>query len=191
MKKLIPILSFMLLIIFDANILFAQSQEDMQKWTAYMTPGDMHQMLAKLDGTWNEDMTMWEAPNTPPQKLSATCENKMIMGGRYQEARHSGSFNNMPFEGYSLIGYDNIKKVFESTWIDNMSTGTIRMQGTYDPSTKMVTLMGKEMDPMSGQEIDIKQTIQFIDDNNQLVQMFSNRNGQESKVMEIKLTRKS
>ena len=181
----------MLLIIFDANILFAQSQEDMQKWTAYMTPGDMHQMLAKLDGTWNEDMTMWEAPNTPPQKLSATCENKMIMGGRYQEARHSGSFNNMPFEGYSLIGYDNIKKVFESTWIDNMSTGTIRMQGTYDPSTKMVTLMGKEMDPMSGQEIDIKQTIQFIDDNNQLVQMFSNRNGQESKVMEIKLTRKS
>jgi hypothetical protein len=97
----------------------------------------------------------------------------------------------MPFEGYSIFGYDNIKKIFESTWIDNMGTGTIHMEGTYDASTKTVNLKGKEMDPMSGKEIDLRQTVQFIDDNNQLVQMFSNRNGQEVKVMEIKLTRKS
>jgi len=189
MKKITLIISFMLLILTTTT--FAQSQEDMQKWTAYMTPGDMHQMLAKTDGTWNEDMTMWQDPKAPPQKMTATCENKMVMGGRYQESRHSGSFNNMPFEGYNLVGYDNIKKVFESTWVDNMGTGIIHMEGPYDQSTKTVTLTGKEMDPMSGKEIDIKQTVQFIDDNNELVQMFSNRNGQEFKVMEIKLTRKS
>ena len=189
MKKLTPMLSLMLLII-SINT-FAQSQEEMQKWTAYMTPGDMHQMLAKTDGTWNEDVTMWSDPNAAPMKMTATCENKMILGGRYQESRHTGYFNNMPFEGYNLIGYDNIKKVFQSTWIDNMGTGTIHMEGPYDPATKTVTLTGKEIEPMSGQEIEVKQTVQFVDDNNELVQMFSTRDGKEVKTMEIKLTRKS
>ena len=44
---------------------------------------------------------------------------------------------------------------------------------------------------MSGQEIEVKQTVQFVDDNNELVQMFSTRDGKEVKTMEIKLTRKS
>jgi hypothetical protein len=189
MKKLTLMLSLMLLII--SNNIFGQSQEDMQKWTAYMTSGDMHQMLAKTDGTWNEDMTMWSDPNAAPMKMTATCENKMIFGGRYQESRHTGNFNNMPFEGYNLVGYDNIKKVFQSTWIDNMGTGSIHMEGPYDPATKTVTLTGKEIEPMSGQEIEVKQTVQFIDDNTQLVQMFSTRDGKEVKTMEIKLTRKS
>ena len=156
-----------------------------------MTPGDMHKMLAKSNGTWNEDMTMYSTPDAPPQKMTATCENKMIMDGRYLEARHTGTFNNMPFQGYNIIGYDNIKKVFESTWIDNMGTGTIYMEGPYDPSTKTVTLTGKEIEPMSGQEIDIKQTVQFIDDNTQLIEMFANHDGKQVKTMEIKLTRKS
>jgi hypothetical protein len=82
MKKLIPICSFMLPLIFTINT-FAQSQEDMQKWTAYMTPGDMHQMLAKANGSWNEEMTMWSAPGAPPQTLTASCEMNMVMDGRY------------------------------------------------------------------------------------------------------------
>lgn len=189
MKKIFPLLSGMLMTM--NCCLVAQSQEDMDKWMAYMTPGEMHQVLAKTDGVWNEELTMWGTPDATPMKMSATCENKMIMGGRYQEARHSGNFNNMPFEGYSLMGYDNIKKVFETTWIDNMGTGTIHMEGTYDTVTRTVNLQGKEIDPMSGNEINIRQTIRFVDDNNQLVQMFATQNGQEYKTMEIKLTRKS
>jgi len=180
-----------MLFLFLSSNIFAQSQEDMQKWTAYMTPGDMHQMLAKANGTWNEELTMWESPDAPPQKMMASCEMKMIMDGRYQEANHSGNFNNMPFQGHSIIGYDNIKKVFQSMWIDNMSTGITYMEGTYDPATKMVTLTGKMMNPMIGAEEDVKQTWQFVDDNTQLVQMFGMKDGKEMKTMEIKLTRKT
>ncbi|HEY6978837.1 MAG TPA: DUF1579 domain-containing protein [Chitinophagaceae bacterium] len=189
MKKITPFISLVLLLI-STNI-FAQSQEEMQKWTDYMTPGQMHQMVAKSDGTWNEEITMWQAPGAPPQKMTTSCENKMILGGRYQEAKHTGSFNGMPFEGYSLLGYDNIKKVFQSTWIDNMGTGTMHMEGTYDPATKMVTLTGKMLDPMSGKEGDVKQTWKFVDDNNQLVEMYNMQDGKEVKTMEIKLTRKA
>jgi hypothetical protein len=50
------------------------------------------------------------APDTPSQKNTATCVNKMILGGRYQSSTHTGSFNGMPFEGISTLGYDNAKK---------------------------------------------------------------------------------
>jgi len=190
MKKLTPLISLVLLMIFSANT-FAQSQEDMQKWMAYTTPGAMHQMLAKATGSWNEELTMWETPGAPPQKMTSSCEMKMIMGGRYQEEKHTGNFNNMPFEGYSIIGYDNNKKVFQSMWIDNMGTGISHMEGTYDPATKMVTLTGKMMDAMTGKEEDVKQTWKFIDDNTQMVEMYNVTDGKEFKTMEIKLTRKA
>jgi len=189
MKKIIPFISLVLFLI-STNI-FAQSQEQMQKWMEYMNPGPMHQMLAKADGSWNEEITMWETPDGTPQKMTASCENKMILGGRYQSATSTGTFNNMPFEGHSLIGYDNIKKVFESTWIDNMGTGVTKLEGPYDPATKTITLSGKMVDPMGGKEIDVKQTFKFVDDNTQIMEMYVTQDGKEFKNMEIKFTRKT
>ncbi len=190
MKKTTPFISFVLFTIITTSS-FAQSQEQMQKWMEYMTPGAMQQMLAKADGSWSEELTMWETPDAPPQKMTASCENKMILGGRYQESVHTGTFNDMPFEGHGLVAYDNTRKVFQSTWIDNMGTGIINMEGTYDPATMMLTLTGKETDPTAGKEIDVKQTLKFIDDNNQLLEMYRVQDGKEFKMMEIKLTRKS
>lgn len=60
----------------------------------------------------------------------------MILGGRYQQSMHTGSFNGMPFEGISLVGYDNTKKVFMSSWADNMGTGSMYMEGTWDQTPK-------------------------------------------------------
>ena len=70
MKKITPFISFVLLLV-GTNI-FAQSQEQMQKMMEYMNPGPMHQMLAKADGSWNEEITMWETADGPPQKMTAT-----------------------------------------------------------------------------------------------------------------------
>jgi len=51
----------------------------------------------------------------------------------------------MPFEGIGINGYDNLKKKFVSTWIDNMGTMIVMSTGTFDPATKTFTYMG-EMD---------------------------------------------
>ena len=50
----------------------------MQAWQAYMTPGSVHAMLAKSNGTWEGDVTMWMEPGKPPIKSKATTVNKMI-----------------------------------------------------------------------------------------------------------------
>ncbi|HYV54140.1 MAG TPA: DUF1579 domain-containing protein [Chitinophagaceae bacterium] len=168
-----------------------EQAEMMKKWEAYMTPGDIHKMLAKSNGEWNEDVTMWMDPAAPPQKSTSTATNTMIMGGRYQQSMHRGSFNGMPFEGMSLLGYDNAKKTFISTWIDNMGTGIMTMEGTYDPNTKTVTSKGHEVDPMTGKDMDVREVFTMVDDNTQIMSMYMTpAGGKEFKTMEIKFTRK-
>src|SRR6185503_11294037 len=98
----------------------------------------MHEMMTKANGEWKEELTMWMKPGAPPEKSTAMCFNSMIMGGRYQESRHKGSFNGMPFEGTSILAYDNAKKMFQSTWIDNMGSGIMYTEGKYDPETKTI-----------------------------------------------------
>lgn len=165
-------------------------QAAMEKaWMGYMTPGPMHEMLAKSNGEWKEDITMWMAPGAPPTKSTATCSNSMILGGRYQQSMNKGDFNGMPFEGVSTVGYDNALKMIVSTWIDNMGTGIMFMKGTFNETTHMLNSTGKMVDPMTGKEISVRQTLKFIDDNTQLMEMYETREGKERKTMEIKYTR--
>ena len=96
----------------------------------------------------------------------------------------------MPFEGVSILGYDNAKKVFQSTWIDNFGTGITNMTGAWDQATNTVNFTGTSLDPMTGNDMNIRQTFKIIDDNNQIIEMFSTMGGKEIKTMEIKMTRK-
>lgn len=188
MKK-ITIIICTLLVTFYCKTTYAQDEAGMKAWQDYMTPGEVHKMLAADDGTWNEDITMWMDP-AKPTKSTATAENKMILGGRYQQSTHTGSFNGMPFEGMSLLGYDNAKKVFMSSWIDNMGTGIMNMEGKWDPATKTINFTGKSFDPITGKDMTVREVFTLVDKNTQKMEMYMTNDGKESKTMEIKLTRK-
>ena len=117
--------------------------------------------------------------------------NRMILGGRYQESRHTGTFNGMPFEGISTVGYDNSKKKLFSTWIDNMGSGIMMLEGTWDDASRTMNFSGRQIDPVTQQDTEIRETMKLIDDNNQLMEMFMKPvGGEEFKTMEIKFTRK-
>ena len=170
--------------------LHAQDDAAMKAWQNYMTPGDVHKMLATSDGTWNEDITMWMAPGVPATKSTATAENKMILGGRYQQSTTKGTFNNMPFEGISTLGYDNAKKVFMNSWVDNMGTGIMQMQGTWDPAAKTINFKGTSVDPTTGKDMNVRETFTLVDNNTQMMTMYNTvQDGKEYKSMEIKFTR--
>lgn len=159
-------------------------------WQDYMTPGDMHKMLASMNGKWNEDMTFWMGPGAPPQKSTMTCENKMIMGGRYTQSVHKGTFEGQPYEGVSTLGYNNAEKQFENTYIDNMGTGIMVLKGTWDEASKTMTLKGQQSDPATGKPMEMREVLKIVDDNTQVMEMYQTQNGQEYKSMEIKFTRK-
>ena len=174
-----------------APVAMPDSATMMKNWQMCMTPGDMHKMIASWDGTWNSEITMWEKPGAPPTKSTGTTVNKMVLGGRYQESVNKSTMMGMPFEGHGTLAYDNASKKMLSTWIDNMGTGIMKMTGTWDSATRSVTFTGKEMDPETMTEKDFKETFKVIDDNTQVMEMFApGMDGKETKMMEIKFTRK-
>jgi hypothetical protein len=167
----------------------AQDDAMMKAWQAYMTPGDVHKMIAKSDGKWNADVTMWMKPGDPPQKSKGVCEDMMILGGRYQQTNFKGTMMGKPFEGMGLLGYDNAKKTFISTWVDNMGTGIMVMEGTWDEATKTINFKGKGVDPATGKDMDMREVYKLVDDKTQIMEMYCTAEGKEMKTMEIKFTR--
>ncbi len=193
MNKFIFLSSLLFLILFfsTAPAQDDKYQEEMNKaWTEYMTPGPMHELLSKGTGEWTGDIKMWMDPDQPPTESKGTSTIKPILGGRYFEGTYTGEFGGMPMDGREITGYDNAKKIFFNTWIDNFGTGMMYMEGTYDDSTKTFTYTGNSVDPMTGNEIPIRQTINLIDDDHHRMEMYMTDNGQEFKTMEINFTRK-
>lgn len=165
----------------------------MKNWMEYATPGEVHKMMASWNGTWDGEVTMWETADAPPQKSTTKTVNKMIMDGRYQISTHSGNMMGMPFEGQATVGYDNGKKQFVSSWIDNMGTGIMYLSGPWDAASKSMTLTGKMVDPSSGNghEVTMREVFRVIDDNAHVMEMYCpGKDGKEFKTMEIKFTRK-
>ena len=193
MKKFIVFSAFLFLIVFSLPVLAQDEnyQEEMMKaWTEYMTPGPMHELLSKGAGEWTSDIKMWMDPSQPPTESSGVSEIKSILGGRYFEGTHTSDFNGMEMHGREISGYDNAKKKFFSTWIDNFGTGVMYLEGTYDEGTQTFTYTGNSVDPMTGQDVPVKETIKRIDDDHHHMEMFMTNNGEEFKTMEIDFTRK-
>ncbi|MBI5403635.1 MAG: DUF1579 domain-containing protein [Ignavibacteriae bacterium] len=182
-------LLFVLLIAFYAINSFAQDDE-MKKWMDYATPGKEHQSLAKMNGEWSFTSKMWMDPNAEPQISTGTAKFEMLLGGRYQQLTVTGKMMGMDFIGIGINGFDNAKKVYVSSWIDNVGTGLMFMEGKFDEASKKIIFKGVMVDPMTGKDTEYKETIKAIDDNNMEMEMFTVTDGKDIKNMEIKYTRK-
>lgn len=160
-------------------------------WQEYATPGDMHKMLADEVGSWTEDVTMWYGPDAKPITNKMTAEIKMAFGGRYQVANHKGSFMGMPFEGTSTVAFNNASQKFSQTWMDNMATGIMYMDGTYDEATKTISFSGECVDPMTKKPKKMRQTYAVVDKDTRKMESFDTTpDGKEYKSMEIVMKRK-
>lgn len=165
----------------------------MQKaWTEYATPTEPHKRMASESGTWTEDLTFWMGPeDNNPQKYTAVAQVKMILGGRYQEQKHTGRMMGMDFEGISTLAYNNASGEYTSTWVDNTGTGMMIASGKYDEASKSTTFNGEMVDPMTKKIKEFRQVVTIIDNDTQKMESFENApDGTEFKSMEIMMKRK-
>ena len=128
-----------------------EEQAMMAKWMEFATPGEPHKMLAQRVGSWTLKVSSWTSPDAPPTVTEGTSEVKAILDGRYVEETATGSFQGMPFHGRGFTGYDNLKKKYVSTWMDNMGTGIAMSEGDYDAAKKTFNYTGMWPDAMAGQ----------------------------------------
>lgn len=167
-----------------------EEQVMMEKWMAFMTPGPEHKVLDTKVGHWNLVVRMWQDPSAPPTESTATSDIKWVMGGRYIQEECRGSFMEQPFEGMGFAGFDNMKQKYFGTWIDNMGTGFMMSEGTYDPARKAILYKGKGPDVMVGEYVPVRSVDTFVDANTMKAEMFSAwKDGKEYKMMEINYTR--
>ena len=180
------------------------SAADMQKMMAQMIelakPGENHKLLADLSGTWNYTVKMWmnPDPNAKAEEYKGTAVRKSMMGGRYcvldvtgkmEVPGPDGKKKEMEFKGMGIEAYDNVKKKFVGTWIDNMGTGIMFSEGTYDPATKTITYTG-EYEGMPGMKQKVRETVKIADKDHHTFEWYEDRGGKEVKTMEIAYARK-
>lgn len=157
-----------------------------------------HKLLAEFVGNWNYTVKMWMAPGAPPNESKGTAVSKTIMDGRYVVSENTGTFQmpgpdgkmkEMAFKGIATDGYDNAKKKFVSSWVDNMGTGIYLSEGTYDASTKTFTYTS-EMEMIPGSKSKMRQVIKAPDKDHRTFEFYEDRGTGETKTMEINFTRK-
>ena len=158
-----------------------------------------HKLLADMDGNWNFTIKMWmnPDPNAKPQESKGHCHPQerhgrplrvMDVTGKMQMPGEDGKMKDMQFKGMGVEGYDNVKKKFVSSWIDNMGTGIQFSEGTYDPASKTFTFTS-EMETMPGMKMPVREVIKMTDKDHMMLEWYENHGGQEKKTMEIAYTR--
>ena len=148
--------------------------EMMAAWTEATTPGEHHQVLNGGVGKWEQKLTMWMAPGAPPIESTSTSTAAWSFDGRWMEEDITGTFMGMPFQGRSLMGYDNFRDEYVSIFMDNMSTAPMIARGTYDPATRTFTLTGTMDDFMSGtRDMPFRQVTTITDDTHATMEMYA------------------
>ena len=150
-------------------------------------PGPQHEMMKKCEGSWKAVVKSWMGPGDP-MISEGSAQFKMILGDRYLEQRFNGTFQDKPFEGYGLTGYDNMQKTYTMLWIDNSSTGMMHGTGSYDDAKKTLTFRATSPGP-DGKPMTMRRINVMPDDSTQVFKMYGVEKGKETKMMEITYTR--
>ena len=167
-----------------------EAQAMMDVYTKLGTPGAPHKILASMAGDWDTKIKSWMESNKPPVESAGTCEQKMILGGRFLQQEFAGDMMGNPFNGIGVTGYDNHTQKYISTWMDSMGTGIFIMEGTATPDGRTITMRGSHPEPGGG-KMTHRAIWKIIDANNQTFDMYGAHHGQkETKMMEIVYTRK-
>jgi Protein of unknown function (DUF1579) len=181
------------------------SAADMEKMLQQMAEmakvNENHKLLSSFDGDWDYTIKFWMNPDpkAPAQESTGTATRKTIMDGRYvtmdvngtmQMPDETGKMKEVQFHGLGTEGYDNVKKKFVASWIDNMGTGIEFSEGKYDPASKTFTY-SMEMEPVPGMKTKVREVLKLVDDTHMFLEWYETQKGKEKKTMEISYTKKS
>jgi hypothetical protein len=169
-------------VLFGALFSFQDAQDDkkpngemqkmMELYQKAATPGEQHRALAKMEGKWEQN------GQCPMGTITGTVEYKSILGGRFIMAdgvmkMTPTGHDPMESQTHQIIGYDNVTKQYQTTWLDSMGTGIYFSSGTADvagttityeaPTKDALTPQGRPFKVVVKKESDDKHTIEIWD----------------------------
>ncbi len=125
-----------------------------------MMPNQFHERLGKHIGEWDVEFSMWMGgPGAPAQTSKGVAKMSWLFPGRWVKEEYKGTLMGMPFEGQSILGYDNFKKKYVGCWVDNMNTAMSTMEGNYGMDGKTMLMYGRMNEPMTGE---LDKTVRYV-----------------------------
>ena len=167
----------------------------MKKLAKLSEPSAQHRTLSSLTGTWDYTLKYWTKEDSDAQTSSGTLTNEMILGDQFLSSKTGLILNiggqNIPYEGWGILGYDATKNVFTSVWIDTMRTGMMSGSGQYNEERKIIEEKGHFTHPLLEKEQAYRAELQFIDDDTYKRTIFmTGKPRKEFKVLEIEFNRR-
>ena len=152
-------------------------------------PGEHHEHLKVLAGTWKTTTKYWMGPGEP-EISHGVSKNTWILGGRFLQTDFKSTSEEHPFAGLGLLGYDNSKKQHVSMWCDTMGTMISVSHGNCDDSGKVFTYVATYDDPMTGQPKTSKWVTKVINDKKYVFTIHNiDKDGKEVQELEVTFVR--
>ena len=132
----------------DKEHMSEMSAEDMMAGMMKLsTPNEHHAELMETVGNWSAQTSFVMDPAAPPTESPAKMTVKSLLDSRHVMSHFTMDFAGQPFEGYSIMGYDNAHDEYNSVWIDSMSTKITYMTGNKNENGDIV-MHGTSSTPM-------------------------------------------
>ena len=120
------------------------------KYYELAKPGPEHKQLESLVGAWDQEVKYWMQPGKPPMTFKGTCQNRMILGGRFLLSESKSGEGPMAVENMIIVGFDRRNKKYTTVALDTMGTYWVTAAGPYDDSKKAIVMYGEDVDPALG-----------------------------------------
>lgn len=189
---------FMLLVVTQFIMFTAEAQSEkadtLTQLLDYSRPGPAHQHLAALQGNWDFQDTRRAyvkgvLVRTPI--FDGRFYAVEITGGKLQVPIANGAMKEDNYRGLQWEGYDNARKTYITTSINNhIGSDEEIQQGLYDSTLKVLTYESQS-ELLPGLRVRSKRIVKLVDANTYTEEYLEESNGQWNKVRELRYTRHS
>lgn len=153
-------------------------------------PGPEHQRLQALIGDWKAETKAWGCPGAPVEQGKGTLSNFWMLDGRFVGQEYKSRAQRPKYKGLGALGYDNVKKMYTSVWLDTTGTSIYTAAGSCDASGKVFTLEGIDRDPVTGTPLRCRSTLRIIDEKKYTFELFKEgSDGKMFRTLEVTYTR--
>jgi hypothetical protein len=134
-------------------------------------PGEHHQHLKMMAGTWDVQLKMHHAPG---QVMDGTGVEiaKIQPGGFWLISNFTGTAAGMKFNGHGVLGYEAHKKRYTGVWTDSVASVMLVSEGQCEKNGHLNTMIGKAYDPMKKRMITYLQVTKIKDANTKNFKMY-------------------
>lgn len=109
--------------------------------------GSEHAWLARKAGTWDVKCTMNMGPGRPPAQFDAVDVAEMV-GPFWLRGEFKADMFGMRYIGQAMLGFDQLKQRWISTWVHALDSTMTLFEGTRDEATRTLELRGEGLGPL-------------------------------------------